>query len=85
MIFNEVYSAYYNTVAKIIASVLNGDSSERNLNKIVTDNAFGESMFSILPSLKSQKWQLVRSDFTTPLKHIPTMPFISENPIDAAA
>lgn len=74
MIFNEVYSAYYNTVAKIIASILNGSSSERDLNKIVTDNAFGESMFSILPSLKSQKWQLVRSDFTTPLKHIPTMP-----------
>lgn len=74
MIFNEIYSAYYNAVAKIIASVLKGDANEKSLNKIVSDNAFGESMFSILPSLKNEKWQLVNQDFTTPLKHIPTMP-----------
>lgn len=74
MIFNEIYSAYYNAVAKIISAIINGNADENRLNKIVEENAFGESMFSIIPSLKSEKWQLVNSDMTTPLKHIPTMP-----------
>ena len=74
MIFNEIYSAYYNAVAKIISAIINGDDDEKSLNKIVEENAFGESMFSIIPSLKSEKWQLVNSDFKTPLNHIPTMP-----------
>lgn len=74
MIFNEIYSAYYNTVAKIISAILGGNADEKSFNKIVEENAFGESMVSIVPSLKSEKWQLVNSDFTTPLNHIPTMP-----------
>ena len=74
MIFNEIYSAYYNTVAKIIGEILNGNTSDADLNKIVTENAFGESMLNIMPAIKSEKWQLVKSDLTTPIKHIPTMP-----------
>lgn len=74
MIFNEIYSAYYNAVAKIISAIINGDVDEKSLDKIVEEKAFGESMFSIIPSLKSEKWQLVNSDLKTPLKHIPTMP-----------
>ncbi len=74
MIFNEIYSAYYNAVAKIISAIINGNADEKSLNEIVEKNAFGESMFSILPSLKSGKWQLVNPNMTTPLNHIPTMP-----------
>lgn len=74
MIFNEIYSAYYNAVAKIIAAILDGKTDEKTLNRIVCDNAFGESTLTVLPSLKSEKWQLVKADMTTPLKHIPTMP-----------
>ena len=74
MIFNEIYSAYYNTVAKIIASIINGNTDEKTINKIIEENAFGESMLTVLPSLKSGKWQLVKADMTTPLRHIPTMP-----------
>lgn len=74
MIFNEVYSAYYNTVAKIISHIINGKTDEKDLNQIVCDNAFGESMLTILPSLKNEKWQLVRSDMTTPIRYEPTMP-----------
>ena len=74
MIFNEIYSAYYNAVAKIITSILNGNCDEKTVNKIVSENAFGESMLTVLPSLKSEKWQLVREDMTTPLQHAPTMP-----------
>lgn len=74
MIFNEIYSAYYNTVAKIITSIINGKTDERTLSEIVSDTAFGESILTVLPSLKSEKWQLVKSDMTTPIQHIPTMP-----------
>lgn len=74
MIFHELYSAYYTAVAKIITQILRGHAEEQTLNQIVCDNAFGESMLTILPSLKSEKWQLVRPDMTTPIRHTPTMP-----------
>ena len=74
MIFCELYSAYYNTVATIISAILDGEHSERELQKIVSEHAFGESVLTILPSLKSGKWQLVHPDMTTPLSHKPTMP-----------
>ena len=74
MIFSELYSAYYNTVAAILSAILDGEHSEQELQKIVTDRAFGESVLTILPSLKSEKWQLMHSDMTTPLEHKPTTP-----------
>ena len=74
MIFNEIYSAYYNAVAKIISAVIDGNTDSKTLDKIVAENAFGESMFSILPALKSGKWQLVNQDMSTRIKHKPTMP-----------
>ena len=74
MIFSELYSAYYNTVAAILSGILDGEHSEQELQKIVTDHAVGESALTILPALKSEKWQLVHSDMTTKLEHKPTMP-----------
>ena len=74
MIFSELYSAYYNTVAAILSRVTDGEHSEKELQKIVTERAFGESALTILPALKSGKWQLMRPDLTTPLTHKPTMP-----------
>lgn len=74
MIFSELYSAYYNTVAAIISGILDGEHSEKELQKIVADHAFGESVLTIMPSLKNEKWQLVHSDMTTSLEHKPTMP-----------
>ncbi len=74
MIFSELYSAYYNTIAAIISHILEGENSERELQKIVSERAFGESLLTIVPSLKGEKWQLVLSNMTTPLEHKPTMP-----------
>lgn len=74
MIFSELYSAYYHTIAVILSRIMDGEHSERELQKIVTEHAFGESVLTIMPSLKSEKWQLMRSDMTTPLEHKPTMP-----------
>lgn len=74
MIFSELYSAYYNTVAAIISGIIDGEHSEKELQKIVSERAFGESLLTIMPSLKNEKWQLVHSDMTTPLEQKPTMP-----------
>ena len=74
MVFSELYSAYYNTVAHIISAILDGEHGEKELGRIVCEYAFGESIATILPSLKSGKWQLVRPDMTTVLGHKPTMP-----------
>ena len=74
MIFSELYSAYYNAVAAIISQITDGERSEKELQKIVAERAFGESLLTIMPSLKSEKWQLVHSDMTTSLNHKPTMP-----------
>ena len=74
MIFSELYSAYYNTVAAIISDIIDGEHSEKELQKIVAERAFGESVLTIMPSLKTEKWQLVHSDMTTSLEHKPTMP-----------
>lgn len=74
MIFSELYSAYYNTVAKILSAVLSGETDEKALQRLVAENAFGESVLTILPALKSEKWKLMHKDFTTPLRHPPTVP-----------
>ena len=54
--------------------MIDGKRDERDLQKIVAERAFGESVLTILPALKSGKWQLMRPDMTTPLSHKPTMP-----------
>ena len=74
MIFSELYSAYYNAVACIITRLAEGERDEKELQKIVSEKAFGESVLSILPALKSGRWQLVRPDMTPVTEHTPTMP-----------
>ena len=74
MIFNEIYSAYYNTVSRILSAILSGERSDKSFRAIVEEYAFGESALSILPSLKSGKWQLVRPDMTTAIKNPPNLP-----------
>ena len=74
MIFSELYSAYYRTVAAIISACIDGKKSEKELQSIVTQHAFGESALTILPALKSGKWQLLHPDLTTPLTYKPTLP-----------
>lgn len=74
MIFSELYSAYYNTVANILETASQSDASEEDLQKCVVEGAFSESVLTILPSLKSGKWPLLRENFISVLQHKPTMP-----------
>ncbi len=74
MIFSELYSAYYNAVSAILSQLIDGQTDEKELQKTIAKHAFGESALTILPSLKNGDWQLMRPDFTTPIRHKPTMP-----------
>lgn len=74
MLFSELYSAYYNAVAGILSGVLRGETDEGRLQDIVRRYAFSESAGTILPSLKKGKWQLLTSELTTPVQHMPSRP-----------
>ena len=74
MIFSELYSAYYNTVARIIETSFRPGATEKDLRQHVLENAFSESVLTILPALKSGKWPLLKKDLSPALKHVPTMP-----------
>ncbi|MBO5767136.1 MAG: WYL domain-containing protein [Clostridia bacterium] len=74
MIFSELYSAYYNAVAKIITQAVKGELDEKSLSETVKQAAFSESSLSVVPALKGEKWQLLRNDLSTPIKHIPALP-----------
>ena len=74
MIFNEIYGVYYNTVSKIIKTAVKGEFSTEKMRSIIEEYAYSESMLTIEPSLKEEKWQLIKPDGTTPIKNIPTMP-----------
>lgn len=74
MIFNEIYSVYYNAVAKILETAFCSDVTEKELQQCVLKEAFSESVLTILPALKSGKWPLLNADLSPALQHKPTMP-----------
>jgi hypothetical protein len=74
MIFSELYSAYYNAVARVIEKILEGEKNPRELQRIVSKNAFEESGVAILSAIKNEKWHLISKDMSTPVLHKPTMP-----------
>ncbi len=74
VIFSELYSVYYNAVARILTAASQPDVTERELQQIVVDQAFSESTLAILPALRSGKWPLLREDMSSVLFHTPTMP-----------
>ncbi|MBE6638800.1 MAG: WYL domain-containing protein [Ruminococcaceae bacterium] len=74
MIFHEIHSAYYRAVANILALAVKGELTDEKMKSIVQETAFGESVFTVIPNLKNEKWQLLHSDLTTPLQNAPTLP-----------
>lgn len=74
MIFSELYSTYYNTVARILKAAIDHPLSKEELRAIIEKNAFGESILNIEPALMEERWQVLTPDGVTALKHTPTMP-----------
>lgn len=74
MIFSELYSAYYNTVAAVLKAACDHPLKKDELRRIVDQKAFGESILNIEPALREERWQLLHQDGTTPIKHPPALP-----------
>ena len=74
MLFNEVYGSYYNVIAGILAEAVRGELSKERIRKIIEEKGYLESGISIPKALEKGKWPLIRKDYTTPVRHIPTLP-----------
>jgi len=74
MLFSELYSAYYNTVADILKEAVDHPLQDKEINRIIEKKAFGESGLTIPSALKEERWQLLLPDGTTLLNQAPTMP-----------
>lgn len=79
MIFNEIYGAYYNAVAKIIEKAIDHPLKEKEIRTIVEDTAFTESVDFIEKAFYEERWQILIKDeetktSTTSLTQEPTMP-----------
>lgn len=74
MLFSEIYGNYYHTVAHILKEAVQGNLNGKSLNRIVQEEAFGESMMTIPDALMNGRWGLLTSDYDTPIRNAPTMP-----------
>ncbi len=77
MIFHEVYGAYYNCVAKILAIAVQRPVTKQDLFECISQTAFSESSVAIIDALEHQTWNLLLPDGTTPIQHPPSMPLTS--------
>ena len=74
MLFNEVYGSYYNVIAGILSEAVRGELSKERIRKIIEEKGYLESGISVPKALEKGKWPLIRKDYTTPVRHIPTLP-----------
>ncbi len=74
MVFSELYSAYYNALAKIITQAQREPLTAAKAREIIGNTAFRESSVEITDAISAERWQVLHSDYTTDLKYTPTMP-----------
>lgn len=75
MIFSEVYGNYYNTVAAILDEAIDKPVSSAEIQKIVNEKAFADSIFTIPKELSDDgKWPLLKRDGSTIIKKKTYMP-----------
>ena len=74
MLFSELYSAYYNAVARILRSAAERPVDKKELQRLILENAFGESLLTIEPALSQGRWQLLLPGGSSVLEKAPEMP-----------
>lgn len=74
MLFSELYSAYYNTVAAILRESVKHPVTTDELREIAMQNAFGDSFITIENKLKNGEWPFISEDGTSVLEKTPDMP-----------
>lgn len=68
MLFHEIYSTYFQTVAKILTEAVDHPLTSGEIDSIVREYAFDESTLNIPESLGIAHWKLLKEDGTTILK-----------------
>lgn len=74
MVFSELYSAYYNALAKLITQAQREPLTADKAREIISQTAFRESSIEITDAVSNERWQVLRKDYSTDLEHTPTMP-----------
>ncbi len=74
MLFHEIYGSYYRAAAAILKEAVRGNLTGRELQSLVREHAFGESLMTIPDGLKGERWRLMHKDLSTPLENEPSMP-----------
>ena len=74
LVFHEVYGAYYNALARILALAVRKELTPGKLYHIVHDSAFGESGMNLPDRLFSGEWPFLTEELETNLKKEPVMP-----------
>lgn len=74
MIFHEVYGTYYAVLAEILTQAAEGSLSREQMERIIREKGFEESILTIPEKLARERWPLVTKAGTTPLRHRPTRP-----------
>ena len=67
MLFSEVYGTYFRCIAAIVDKAAGGSLTKEEMDTIIREKGFEESIFSIPQNLLDQTWPLVKADLTTPL------------------
>ncbi len=74
MLFNEIYSAYYNALAILINRAIDGELNSRNAYDFIKTEAFRESFVYIMDAIQKEQWQIITKEFKTPIKNYTRMP-----------
>lgn len=74
MLFHEIFGSYYQATAEILRKAVQGSLTGQELNALVQEHAFGESMLTIPEGLSGERWRLLHRDLSTPLETEPDMP-----------
>ena len=74
MLFHEIYGSYYLAAAAILREAVRGNLTGKELNALVREHAFGESLLTIPDGMQGEKWRLLHKDFSTVLEEEPVMP-----------
>ncbi len=74
MLFNEIYSAYYNALAVLINRAIDGELNSRNASEFIKTEAFRDSFVYILDAIQKEQWQVITREYKTPIKNYTQMP-----------
>lgn len=74
MLFNEIYSAYYNALAVLINRAIDGELNSQNAYDFIKTEAFRESFVYIMDAIQKEQWQVLTKEYKTPIKNYTRMP-----------